>query len=183
MSLLRVAAQAAAGWLALASLLQMAASRSRRPALRTLADRLAPRFLRSVACGAASLSLGVGLAGPTVPAVAGGPPPGTAVMVPLDVPTTTSTTTASSTTTPSTTTTVPTPAPPAPAAPPTAAGAGEERVVRPGDSFWSIAEAEAGAGEVAGYWRTLIDENRDRLVDRGNPDLLYPGQVLRLPAR
>jgi len=54
-------------------------------------------------------------------------------------------------------------------------------VVAPGDSFWSIAEAEVGGGDVLPYWRMLIELNRDRLVDPSNPDLLYPRQVLRLP--
>jgi hypothetical protein len=34
---------------------------------------------------------------------------------------------------------------------------------------------------VGRYWRRLIDTNRDRLVDPGNPDLLVPGQELVLP--
>lgn len=61
--------------------------------------------------------------------------------------------------------------------------------VRSGDSFWTIASAqlEAHAGrevsdaEIVAYWRTLIDANRDRLADPHNPDLLFPGQSLRLP--
>jgi hypothetical protein len=35
--------------------------------------------------------------------------------------------------------------------------------------------------EVATYWRTLIAQNMDQLVDPGNPDLLFPGQELTLP--
>jgi len=58
-----------------------------------------------------------------------------------------------------------------------------------GDHFWAIAGRVLGrrldrppsASEVAAYWRRLIDANRDRLVHRGNPDLIYPGQVLVLP--
>jgi hypothetical protein len=66
----------------------------------------------------------------------------------------------------------------------------ETWTVEPGDSFWAIAEehlrdewsrAELSDGEVATYWRTLIDANTDRLVEPGNPDLLLPGQVLILP--
>ncbi len=58
-----------------------------------------------------------------------------------------------------------------------------------GESFWSIA-ADAVAGEadgdvddgrVAAYWLALIEENRHRLVDEDDPDLLLPGQLLTLP--
>lgn len=63
-------------------------------------------------------------------------------------------------------------------------------VVEPGDSFWTIAEEQLieawgtddlSEAEIAGYWRTLITANNDRLVEAGNPDLLYPGQSLELP--
>jgi hypothetical protein len=60
--------------------------------------------------------------------------------------------------------------------------------VASGDSFWSIAaETLAQAGEaptdrrVIGYWRRVVEANRGRLVDLGNPDLLVPGQELVLP--
>jgi len=80
----------------------------------------------------------------------------------------------------------PVPADPAPAPP---APGPIERTVVAGDSFWRIAEAVVGArlgrppsdAEVAPYWVDLIDANRDRLVHPGDPDLLLPGQVLRLP--
>ena len=36
--------------------------------------------------------------------------------------------------------------------------------------------------EVVPYWRELIAANRDRLRDRDNPDLVFPGQVFVLPA-
>lgn len=62
-------------------------------------------------------------------------------------------------------------------------------VVRPGDSFWRITEElRAGRGGATGdiafldYWERLIDTNRSELVDRDNPDLLLPGQVLTIPA-
>jgi hypothetical protein len=66
---------------------------------------------------------------------------------------------------------------------------GNTWVVGPGDSFWSIAEdvlasdgdSPPGERDVGRYWRRLIDANRDRLVDAGNPDLLLPGQELVLP--
>ncbi len=58
-----------------------------------------------------------------------------------------------------------------------------------GDSFWSIAEQQVTTRlgrtptdtEVVEPWLALIDANRDRLLDPTNPDLLHPGQVLRLP--
>jgi hypothetical protein len=60
--------------------------------------------------------------------------------------------------------------------------------VEAGDSFWSIAaEALAETGDVPndrrviGYWRRLVEANRGRLLDPGNPDLLVPGQELVLP--
>lgn len=66
--------------------------------------------------------------------------------------------------------------------------AADVHVVAPGDSFWRIAAdvvagpgRRAGDGEVAGYWRRLVAANRARLVDPGNPDLLFPGQQLHLP--
>lgn len=74
---------------------------------------------------------------------------------------------------------------PAPAAPPTDVSV---HVVAPGESFWSIADDVVSewpaATDLAGltrYWQQLIDANRDRLVDPGNPDLLHPGQELVLP--
>jgi nucleoid-associated protein YgaU len=47
--------------------------------------------------------------------------------------------------------------------------------VVPGDSLWAIAEQFYGAG--AQYPR-LFEANRDRVT---NPDLIFPGQVLRVP--
>lgn len=71
-----------------------------------------------------------------------------------------------------------------------AQAAPQEWTVRPGEHFWSIAEtvlrratgARPTDEEVAEYWQRLVAANRSRLPDRGNPDLLYPGQTLRLPA-
>ena len=62
--------------------------------------------------------------------------------------------------------------------------------VEPGESFWAIAEEhladswgrqELSDAEIARYWRALMAANADRLVEPGNPDLLFPGQVLELP--
>jgi nucleoid-associated protein YgaU len=62
-------------------------------------------------------------------------------------------------------------------------------VVEPGDHLWKISEAElarrlgrsAGPDEVAPYWLTVIDANRDSLHS-GDPDLIYPGELITLPA-
>lgn len=62
-------------------------------------------------------------------------------------------------------------------------------VVQEGESFWSIAAdltaAELGGtpddAEVFERWVELIDVNRDRLHVPGDPDLLLPGQELRVP--
>ncbi|MPZ73086.1 MAG: hypothetical protein GEU74_07615 [Nitriliruptorales bacterium] len=61
--------------------------------------------------------------------------------------------------------------------------------VRPGDHFWSIAQrhlaqslgADPDDVTTARYWRRLVAHNRRNLVDRANPDLLHPGQVVELP--
>ena len=62
--------------------------------------------------------------------------------------------------------------------------------VAPGEHLWHVAEHTVAArigraptdAEVAPYWRRLVEANRDRLVDRGNADLVLPGQVLVVPA-
>jgi len=62
-------------------------------------------------------------------------------------------------------------------------------VVQPGQSFWSIAESvlgqrlgrAPGAAELAGFWARLVAANYGRLVVAGDPNLIYPGQVLVLP--
>lgn len=91
---------------------------------------------------------------------------------------------------------VPPPAPPAPSAPALvyepapAPAAGRTWLVQRGDHFWSIARrvlAEAwnrppAAHEVAPFWRALVADNRSRLADPDNPDLLFAGQVLTVPA-
>jgi nucleoid-associated protein YgaU len=61
--------------------------------------------------------------------------------------------------------------------------------IAPGQHFWAVAEhvlARAWGraptdAEIVQYWHALIEANRDRLRDRGNPDLVYPGQVFVLP--
>lgn len=61
-------------------------------------------------------------------------------------------------------------------------------VVKPGESFWSIAEqhvlaakAHADDHDIARYWEVLQATNLDRLPAAGVPDLLFPGTELVLP--
>lgn len=63
--------------------------------------------------------------------------------------------------------------------------------VAAGESFWAVADEivsdrlgrDASDAEIAPLWTSLIDTNRDRLVDPADPDLILPGQVFELPAR
>jgi LysM repeat protein len=65
--------------------------------------------------------------------------------------------------------------PDAPAAP-----AEDLYVVRSGDSLWSIARAHPAPGtDVETRWRAIWLRNRDVVGD--DPDLIHPGQALRLP--
>lgn len=53
-------------------------------------------------------------------------------------------------------------------------------VVRPGDSLWSIARTHPGTtASVDDRWRAIWEANRDVVGD--DPDLIIPGQALRLP--
>jgi len=62
-------------------------------------------------------------------------------------------------------------------------------VVSPGDNLWSVAESNLARAwgrrptdsEVDRYWLRLIEANRSRLADPGNPDLIFVGQVFELP--
>ncbi|MEJ7763917.1 MAG: LysM peptidoglycan-binding domain-containing protein [Acidimicrobiales bacterium] len=64
-----------------------------------------------------------------------------------------------------------------------------EVVVRPGDSFWRLAERHQARrlgrhpsdAEIVTCWKELIQLNRHRLADPGNPDLIFPGQTLQMP--
>lgn len=63
---------------------------------------------------------------------------------------------------------------------PTAAPTAGAYVVQPGDSLWSIAHAHpAPAGDVEARWRSIWRHNREVVGD--DPDLILPGQALRLP--
>jgi hypothetical protein len=52
----------------------------------------------------------------------------------------------------------------------------QQHLVRPGDSLWSIAEARLGDPT---YWPRVYALNRDLVGP--DPDLIRPGQLLRLP--
>lgn len=55
-----------------------------------------------------------------------------------------------------------------------------DHVVRAGDSLWSIARAHPAPGtDVESRWREIWRLNRD--VVGADPDLIHPGQALRLP--
>jgi len=71
----------------------------------------------------------------------------------------------------------------APAAPPTEGS----WTVETGDHLWHIATAtliddglDASDTAIANYVGTLVEWNRGVLADPTNPDLIYPGQVLRV---
>lgn len=64
----------------------------------------------------------------------------------------------------------------------------DRHAVLPGEHLWSIARdrvAAAGTGDddetIARYWRELVAANADDLPS-GDPDLVFPGQLLILPA-
>jgi nucleoid-associated protein YgaU len=60
------------------------------------------------------------------------------------------------------------------------AATGGAYVVRPGDSLWSIARSHPAPGtDVESRWRQVWRLNRD--VVGADPDLIHPGQALRLP--
>ena len=68
-------------------------------------------------------------------------------------------------------------APPAPLAPQPTATIGSDRtyVVVKGDSLSKIAKREYGDAQM---WRTIYEANKDLIKD---PDLIYPGQTLKIP--
>lgn len=53
-----------------------------------------------------------------------------------------------------------------------------------GDHLWKISARhlgpEAGNGDIAPYWRTVIEVNTPNLKS-GDPDLIYPGEVIEMP--
>lgn len=56
------------------------------------------------------------------------------------------------------------------------APSGGTYTVKPGDCLWKIAATHLGSGS---SWNEIYDANKD--VVGGNPNLIYPGQVLTIP--
>lgn len=195
MAVLRLVALSLAGWLLLATLLQVLGAIVGTCPLGAVADLISPRSLQRLGHGLAGISLTAGLAA-VVPGAG----------IPASVPVPIATRIAVGDDDPD-----PPPAPPAPPAPiegtaslrllddgslaerapapPPAPAQPNELTVEIGDSFWSIAADELaqqrGAPpsdrQIVPYWRRLIEHNRPLLVDPDNPDLIYPGQVVSLP--
>jgi hypothetical protein len=69
-------------------------------------------------------------------------------------------------------------APPVPPAPPAPNG---HHVVAPDESLWTIAAAHAGNADVGRYWAQVVELNRTALRS-GNPNLIYPGEIVELPS-
>lgn len=97
----------------------------------------------------------------------------------------------------------PRPSAPATSSPATSASAGSATLteatppppgrswsIKRGEHLWFVAETVLteqlgrvpSTKETTGYWQRLIKANRDRLVDQANPDLVFTGQELVLPA-
>jgi hypothetical protein len=63
-------------------------------------------------------------------------------------------------------------------------------IVRPGDNLWFIAERTLAAAwgraptdrQVGRYWVSVIAANRSQLPDPSDPSLLFPGDLILLPA-
>ena len=76
------------------------------------------------------------------------------------------------------------PAPPLPTAPPVTAV-----TLAPGDHLWSVAARTLATSwgrppterEVVPYWRLVVELNRRALPNPDDPDLVFPGDVVRLP--
>jgi len=64
---------------------------------------------------------------------------------------------------------------PAAAQPTSTASSGKTYIVAKGDSLSKIAQREYGD---ANKWRTIYEANKDLIKD---PDLIYPGQELKVP--
>lgn len=191
-ALLRQGAIAACTYLLLALTLQLVAAAVGSPRLARLARRALPAIVHHALVGGAGLGVAAGsmlsvggrpVAAAGVPVVAhweGGPPEGATAsmtLLPPSPPAETITMRALDPTPPARDTAGPAPR------------AGDTWVVRPGDSFWSIAhhvlvehgQARPTDEQVADYWRLLLRANGEQLASSEHPDLLFPGQTLEVP--
>ena len=201
-ALMRILGLATGYWLLLSVLAYLIAAVARLPAALQAIGWATLPLLRRLADLVAARSLVVALAAPLP--MADLVDPGY-VPVPAGDPPATTTTTAPSV---STTTThppavalpppiIPVPPPPGPEVSPPETEPqpmgpllGElEMVVRRGDHMWGLAEARLATKlgrpptnqEIAPYWTRVVDINRQR-IRSGDPDLIFPGEVLVLPA-
>ncbi len=171
-AVLRLAALGAAAWLLATTVLGVAAGALRWRGVAAAVARWSPPVVRRVVRSALGAGLASALVAGPAGAEAAGPPP-TMVLLPGD-----------DEAPPPPPTTVEAPSPP-PAPPPP-----EPTVVLvPGDHLWSVAERTLAAAwsrepsdrEVTAYWRRLVTLNRADLPDPDDPDLVFPGDVVRLP--
>lgn len=191
LALIRLAALVALWYLAGAALVGVVLRLARADGLVAVADRMTVPAVRRMLVATASVSLASGL-GPALVVVGRTP---VAVAAATEAPSSSSTT--DGRTDPTLTmrllpaeSPVPAAVAPAPAvAAPAPQASHTTWTVVPGECFWSIAEdvlARAWGrsptdAEIVPYWRVLIEANRDRLADRANEDLIFPGQVFTVP--
>jgi hypothetical protein len=181
-AVLRLVATGGAWWLGATTALYLAARLARIPGLVMALQWTTPRAVRRVVDRALALSVIASLAGGTA-AFAGGAPPAPVPVVAVVggeprvlLPAGTSLGTQL----------VPSPEPlPIPTVLPLAAP--DRHTVQWGDNLWTIAAghlADTGVtrsnGQIAPYWRELVQENRASLRS-GNPDLIFPGETVALP--
>lgn len=165
--------------------------------LAELVERVAPPRLRQALAVVAAAGVTISSIGAVT---AQRPDPVSATVRPLH-PSTSATTTTAAVVTPSTATsmidaaslpepTAPVTTPDAgPIAGPTVTPARAEYRVAAGDHLWGIAAQTMALTlgrsptdvEIDPYWRSLIDLNRNRLIDPSNPDLIEIGQIFELP--
>jgi len=169
-SVLRLALLAAAGYLVAVTVLGVGAALLRRRDAVAVVARWSPPVVRWLLGAWLAGSLAVG---PAAAAPAGSPP--TMVLLPDDEPR---------------------PAPRLPARPPAPAPAPSAPppmtttiILAPGDHLWSVAARTLATAwgrppaerEVAPYWRRIVELNRGSLPDPADPDLVFPGDKVRLP--
>jgi nucleoid-associated protein YgaU len=186
----------AAAWLAAVSLVCAGAVATRHARLARRAARLGPPFLRRLVELALVASCAAGTALPAGAAQAGADPkPAALPAARRDEPVVRTPQPPEPAATSPTRTPAPTPTPPPAPAPgrvPAAehsVAAGRTHVVRAGDNLWRIARAELVAtgvtapddATIARYWERVIAANRATLRS-GNPSLIYPGELVALPA-